>query len=201
MTELMRPYRGVSATDRQQARRAALIEASLDIVATEGVAGITVEAVCAAARLTKRYFYESFADRDALLAATSDQMFTELWTTISTALGDSGSPDPRAAVQALVTALTDDPRFARLYVESPSHPGLRAHREQAVRDFTGLIADSALPFEGDPVPGTDRTLATRLIVAGTTELVTAWLAGDLDTDAVTLVETIVAVGAGSAAVV
>ena len=37
-----------------------LIEAALDVVGARGLAGLTMTAVCARARLTERYFYESF---------------------------------------------------------------------------------------------------------------------------------------------
>ena len=40
--------------------RQALMDAALDLVATDGVAAVTVRGVCAQARLNDRYFYESF---------------------------------------------------------------------------------------------------------------------------------------------
>ena len=64
-----RPYGGVSAEDRVAARRTRLLEATLAIIGEHGVAAVTVDLICSEAQLGKRYFYESFTDRDTLLVA------------------------------------------------------------------------------------------------------------------------------------
>src|SRR5256885_16518468 len=64
-----RRYAGASAVERRDERRARLLAAGLDALGTDGYAGATVRGVCARARLTPRYFYESFDDLDALLVA------------------------------------------------------------------------------------------------------------------------------------
>ena len=74
-----RRYRGVSAADRTQARRARLTEAFLDVVLEEGALNATVDKVCGAAGLTKRYFYENFNDLDQLMLAAADEMFGALY--------------------------------------------------------------------------------------------------------------------------
>ena len=62
-----RAYGGVSEEQRRAARRLRLLEAGLEIIGTQGYAAATLRAVCARAELTERYFYESFANREALL--------------------------------------------------------------------------------------------------------------------------------------
>ncbi|MGV7904576.1 TetR family transcriptional regulator, partial [Mycobacterium kansasii] len=62
MDEVVRPWRGVSAEDRRSARRAQLLEACLDVVGDAGVEAVTADAVAQRAGLSKRYFYEAFAD-------------------------------------------------------------------------------------------------------------------------------------------
>jgi AcrR family transcriptional regulator len=86
----VRPYRGVSAEDRRTERRARVKSACLDVVGEQGVTEVTVEAVSARAGLTKRYFYESFTDLDALLAEVIDDIFTELLAEILEALRSVG---------------------------------------------------------------------------------------------------------------
>jgi AcrR family transcriptional regulator len=44
----------------------------------DGMAGLTMTAVCASAGLTERYFYESFHDREALLVAVLDLCIVEM---------------------------------------------------------------------------------------------------------------------------
>src|SRR4051812_40220917 len=65
-----RSYGGKTAAERVAERRARLVAATIDVLATSGEAHATMTAVCAAAGLTERYFYESFESlEDALLAA------------------------------------------------------------------------------------------------------------------------------------
>ena len=182
MTELVRPFRGVSAEDRRAERRRRLIDACLDVVLSEGVAGTTVDRVCAEAGLTKRYLYEGFANLDALLLAAADRMFDEIQERIRTAAEDVPSRKARirAAVSTLIAALSGDPRFARLYVECPGHPVLMKRREQAITTFTGFVAEVVLP-DDTPVDS-QRLLGTRVLVAGATDLVTSWLAGSIEAD-------------------
>jgi AcrR family transcriptional regulator len=64
-----RPFRGVSASERQRNRRQRLVDAAFDLAGTHGAASLGVGDVCTAAGLTKRYFYESFGSIDDLGAA------------------------------------------------------------------------------------------------------------------------------------
>src|SRR5687767_9668516 len=54
-TEVVRPYKGVSADERRALRREQLMEAGLDVLGSEGIAGLTMTEVCARAGLTERY--------------------------------------------------------------------------------------------------------------------------------------------------
>jgi hypothetical protein len=60
------------------------------------------------------------------------------------------------------------------------------------------MAADAMPFAGRPKPSVDRLLGTRALVAGTTELIIAWLHGDIDTDEDGLVATVTAIALGAA---
>ncbi|MGH2987557.1 MAG: TetR/AcrR family transcriptional regulator, partial [Solirubrobacterales bacterium] len=124
-----RPYRGVSADDRRAVRRARLIEAGLELLGERGWQGTTVRAVCAEAGLTERYFYESFAGRDELLAGVFDRVATEaaegVLRAVEAAPHDARSK-ARAAIGAFVEMLTDDPRRARaMLLESFGDASLR----------------------------------------------------------------------------
>src|SRR5919205_510352 len=103
-----RAYRGVSAADRQAQRRARLIAAVLEILRTEGIE---------APRPPRRYFYESFADLDALLAAVFDEVNQEIAEGIVGALAQA-PPEPQARARAGLAAglavVTDDPGKGRL---------------------------------------------------------------------------------------
>src|SRR3979411_2195992 len=95
MTGVTRPYRGVSAQDRRTGRRAQLIEAALDLIGDEGLAATTMTAVCARAKLTERYFYEGFKDRDEPRVSVPDASVAEMDVAMSEAL--ASSPPERLA--------------------------------------------------------------------------------------------------------
>jgi AcrR family transcriptional regulator len=196
VTELVRPYRGVSAADRRAERRQRLLGACLEVVGRDGVAGTTVGAVCEQAGLTKRYFYESFADRDAILAEVLDGLHTSLQGAIREALRSVG-PDPleraRATIGLLVAAM-DDPRMARLYIEAPAHSALQARREAAYRVYARLVTDDVLRIEQ---PDEAARLAALVFVAGTTQAVISWLEGAIALTRDELIEALARLAVGA----
>ncbi|NMO89095.1 TetR family transcriptional regulator [Actinomycetospora sp. TBRC 11914] len=195
MPPAVRTYRGASAEERRAVRRARLLEAGLDVVGEVGVVGVTVDAVCARAGLTKRYFYETFADRDAALDAVADAVYGRLHAAMVAALrGHGGDERTRAAtaVEVFVATLDADPRIARLYAESPGNRRLAARRDAAVDVFADLVLDEVLRV--DPRDRERLRTAAVLVVAGTTHLVTRWLAGGVPLGRRELVEEVTRVG-------
>src|SRR3712207_1431081 len=105
-----------------------LLDAALDLLGTEGSSATTVRAVCAAAQLNPRYFYESFDDLDALLVAVYDRLGAELAVAVGKAVADAPA-DPesqvRAMVSSTVTFVDDDRRRGRiLYREALGNEAL-----------------------------------------------------------------------------
>jgi AcrR family transcriptional regulator len=193
MTQVVRPYRGVSANDRRAERRRRLIEAGLDVLGSEGLTNTTMTAVCARAGLTERYFYESFRDREGLLAAIFDAFAQEAREATRAAL-EAAPPDLftrcRAAAGAIITPLTDDPRRARAYAEAIGSEALKERRMETVRGYAALLADEMRASHG--LAGKEHEprlrLATMVIVGGISEAVTEWLDGRLDLSRDELIE-------------
>jgi AcrR family transcriptional regulator len=179
-----RPYRGVSADDRRAVRRAQLIEAGLELLGERGWQGTTVRAVCAEAGLTERYFYESFAGRDELLAGIFDRVASEaadgVLRAVEAAPHDARAK-ARAAIAAFVEMLTDDPRRARaMLLESLSDAALRERRAEAIRGFARLVSDQAQSFYDDPIAADDAELTALALVGGLAELLVGWLDGTIE---------------------
>jgi AcrR family transcriptional regulator len=86
-----RRYRGVDDDQRRAERRRRLVDAGLEVFGTEGYQSATVRMICAAAGLTERYFYESFANREELLAATYAHLVETLRTATYGALEAAGA--------------------------------------------------------------------------------------------------------------
>lgn len=182
-----RTYGGVTADRRRADRRAALLEAALDLLGTEGLRATSLRAVCARAGLNPRYFYESFADLDALLTEVYDRIVTEITDAVARGVAVAG-PDAdlrttvhAAAVEALAVGGAD-PRKARVaLIEAPASPVLRARQRAALRRNTELVIGYARTFYDIP-PTADAQLSfiATMLVAGWSENLIAWLDGDLN---------------------
>jgi AcrR family transcriptional regulator len=192
MTEVVRPWRGVSAEDRRTQRRAQILDACLDVVGESGVDGTTVDAIVERAGLSKRYFYESFADRHEVLAAAFDELMNGVRRRLVAAVAAPGSAGRlRAMVATLVRALADDRRGARLYIEAGRSPAAESRRHRAFDEFGDLVVEAL--FEGSSDDPRVRATAL-LIVAGTTDVLARWLAGDLALDEAEVVDLIAGIG-------
>ncbi|WP_082469223.1 TetR/AcrR family transcriptional regulator [Sciscionella sediminilitoris] len=190
-----RSYRGASGAERTRQRRAQLIEAGYELLGTEGLAATTMTAVCGRARLTERYFYESFANLDALLVAVLDDAAGTLEERVRTAL-EKAPAQPReklrAALYAYVELTEQDPRIIRaMLVESLGNPALRARRHEHVRRFTGLVSAHAQLHYGDALGDARATIGSLLLVGGLSEVTMSLAAGELDTSWPEIVEAIV----------
>jgi AcrR family transcriptional regulator len=185
-------YRGVSAAERAATRRTQLLEAALAVWADPGTR-TTMTAVCAAAGLSERYFYESFSGLDALLEAVMNEIAAEIEET-SRHAADRAGDDPqaraRASIHAFVRLLLDDPRKGRVaIVESVAVPKLRRRRTELLRHLAHQSAVEARERLGsrNRSENEDET-AGLLFIGGMAELVTAWLDGTLTASAEEIVD-------------
>ena len=191
-----RPYRGVSGPERTARRRADLMAAAFDLLGTLGWEQATMTAICARAKLTERYFYESFAGRDELLVAVFEELAEQIRAVVVHAL-DTAPPGPeataRAAITVFVDLLTDDPRNGRVaMVESGATGLLRLRRHQILGEFADLIvAKSHEVFGPDALPAPRDRLNALLFTGGLAEVLTAWLAGEVTASKADIIETAV----------
>jgi len=180
-----RTYGGKSAAERAAERRERLVAATIDVLAEHGAAQATMTAVCAAAGLTERYFYESFASLEDAMVAALDAVADEIAELVLSTLGAS-SGTPEARVNAMVAAFVDlvaaSPAKARVAViESAANSGLRARRRQLLEMFADLVAQEAASLYGeDAWPPARARLHGLVYAAGLAELVAVWLTGDVD---------------------
>ncbi|MER5393057.1 TetR/AcrR family transcriptional regulator [Saccharopolyspora sp. NPDC002686] len=191
-TSPLRVYGGVRGDDRTAERRAQLLEAGLDLLgAPSDSPALTVRGACQQAGLATRYFYESFADRDALAAAVYDHVVDDLASTTLEAVTTAG-PDEhakaRAGVENIVRTIARDPRRGRLlFSVSLSSPLLARRRLDSSRLFAALLGGQAQDFYGI-TESPDLELTTHFIVGGLAQALTAWLDGTLRLDEPDVVE-------------
>jgi AcrR family transcriptional regulator len=175
-------YGGVIASERRAGRRARLLEAALELLGGDGWQATTVRAICARARLTPRYFYENFADRDELLLALFDELVAEAAARVLAAVAAAehdARAKARAAIAAFVELVTDDPRKARvLFTEAVGSEPLALRRLETLRTFAALVAQQGREFYG--VDGGSLADTTALmLVGGLAETLLSWLGGAL----------------------
>lgn len=180
-----RHYGGVSAQERTAARRERLLEAALQLYGTPGADRVTMTAVCTEARLTERYFYESFHDLEGLLLEVIERIAEEVRVAALAALDEArGEPEvrARAAIAAFVDILTTDPRKGHAaMVASAAVEPFRTRRRELLHRFARLVAEESKLLYGDRAWSSPHDEVTALLfVGGLAELVTAWLSGDVD---------------------
>lgn len=174
-------------------RRTLLLDAAFDLLGTEGWAGTTVRAVCHEARLNPRYFYESFADLDALVVAVYDRLIAQLAAAVMAAVADAGD-DPRdqtrAALRCIVDFVDEDRRRGRvLYVEALGNEALNRRRLETAHLLVTTVEQHAAATQGAlPAGEPIGRIGAALLVGGAGELVVAWLDGRIDVDRDQLVD-------------
>lgn len=190
----VRSYGGKTADERAAARRDRLVAATIEVLAAQGEARITMTAVCAAAGLTERYFYESFASLDDAMLAALDNVCDEIAALAVNTLENTSGP-AQARVHAMMTAFVDlvtqsPARVSVAVIHSVANPRLRARRTELIAMFADLVAREAAELYGDRAWPPDRARIHGLLyIAGFAELVASWLNGDVALSADELVET------------
>ena len=117
-----RQFKGLSLTERKQARREKLIEAGIQDYGTHGFFAVTVKDICTEAKLTERYFYESFKKSEELFQTIFLKLIDELQQNVMQAIMQA-SADPKkmidAGLTALLTTLKNNPQMARIiYIDA-----------------------------------------------------------------------------------
>ena len=161
-------WSGVPLRDRQTLRRDELVNAGVDVLG--GSSALTVRAVCRAAGLTERYFYESFNDRDDFVRAVYDHVCGTAMTALTS------STTPRDAVERFVALVVDDPARGRVLLIAPGRePVLSKSGAEWMPSFIDLL-QRKLTRIADPAT---QAMAATGLVGALTALFTAYLNGRL----------------------
>jgi len=116
---MSRAYRGVSPEQRRADRREKLIAAAIAVYGERGYRQATVKAVCEAAGLTERYFYESFGNSEDLLVTSFNAVTYAVFDEIRAAAQAAGRgrvARARAMLDAYFGALQRNPPSARVFL-------------------------------------------------------------------------------------
>lgn len=140
-------YAGAAPQARAALRRTQFLAAGLEMFGTDGYRAATVRALCRKAGLTDRYFYESFADTEALLMAVYSECTARLDAAIRESMMANAGRDAPTLVPATLDSffrmVEDDPRIGRvvwLEVLGVSHAVDRLYNRQVLQ-FAGQVGD------------------------------------------------------------
>ncbi|TFW03181.1 TetR/AcrR family transcriptional regulator [Oxalobacteraceae bacterium OM1] len=132
-----RLYRGISQEERRAERRRRLIAAGIAVYGERGYRQSSVKAVCEAAGLTERYFYESFANSEELLVAAFNAVTYGVHQEGVEAAQSKRSRKERARAMlyAYFAALQREPHAARVFLVEIRgvSPAVDAAFEEALR--------------------------------------------------------------------
>jgi len=166
-----RPYAPRMAVED---RREQLLDAALDIIARDGWAALTMEALAREIDVTRPVVYSAFRDLSAVLAALFTRQEQRAQSVVEQALPtkeDLADPDAALvrAVTRFVEAVAEDPRGWRLVLLPPDGtPSAIRHviesNRQAYADRITELVAWGLEQRGGPT-GLDVELAARSILA------------------------------------
>lgn len=178
-----RVYGGQSALERQEERRQRLIEAGLDLFARQGYLNTSIEEICAAAAISTRNFYEQVDGREGLLVQLHDIANSRAHQAVVDALATAPEDDVLrrvdVAVHAFVTAMTADPRWARIaYVEVVGISAVVEKRRHAwMNRFAQLLtAEADTLADRGLAPRREHELTAVALVGAIDHLIVHWQA-------------------------
>ena len=165
-------------------RRERLLNAAYNLIGSDSYARLSIERVCAAARVATRHYYEHFQGREALLHCLFDRVENELWQVVTKALTEPAvdiGERTGTAIRAFVHHALEDPRRARIMcLECVSiSPDMEARRRRLTRRFAELIHQISQHLASSGLlPAADYRLPGIALVGATNELLVEWLSGE-----------------------
>jgi AcrR family transcriptional regulator len=169
--------RGRHKLGRRQVRdsqRERLTRAILDCVAEQGYAGTTIADVVAAARVSRKAFYDLFEDKEACFLDACDEAATDMLESLyATASEPSWLEALRKGTGVYLRWWQDRPGFAAAYLNELPAAGRRAleQRDRQYLRFQAMFEELAARARREqpglpPLP----PLAARLLVTAITEI-------------------------------
>jgi len=163
--------RGINALPKQEVereQRARLAEGLTAALTEKGYAAVSVADVLAKAGVSRRTFYQLFADKEDCFLAAYEESAGRLAAAVAAAYADDERPWPERVARGVEMALdflaADPPRASLLLVEVlGAGPRALDRRERVLASLAVMFADA-------PVDDPTRQLLTEAVVGGLYEL-------------------------------
>jgi AcrR family transcriptional regulator len=155
----------LAASARQSAEQ--LLAAGLEVFATNGYAGSSVDQILTAAGLSRRTFYKYFENRLELLVALSARSATEVAVLADAFAAVPDRPDPAAALREWMAAFVafhdEQGAVLRIWIEEPVDP--RVQRDGQHGAIALLKAFRSVLARGDRPRGVSTSAEAWLLLA------------------------------------
>jgi AcrR family transcriptional regulator len=176
-----RSWVGVGLAERQEIRRNEFLRVGVELLGAKDGPAVNVRAVCKAARLTERYFYESFSDRDQFVLAVWEHVAEQAREVLIEAVATAASPAgiAEAAVRAFVELIVDHPERGRVMLIAPMADTALAQRGMAHVPGFGMLIEAQLSEIDDPA---ERTMIAVGLVGALVSLHVGYLDGTIKVD-------------------
>jgi AcrR family transcriptional regulator len=186
----VRPYGGVDAHDRIAERRRRLLDAGLELLGcSDHPPELTVRAICAHAGISARYFYESFTDKDHLVAAVYDSVIADIAATTQAAIAAAPRDEQnRAGLANLVRVIAGDARVGRLLFNPQLSNAVLARKRAEVGGVFALLSGQHVTAAYQVSQNGWTTSVAHFVVGGVGQTISAWVSGDIELDQAQLVE-------------
>lgn len=154
-------------------QRERMLLAVAEAVAEQGYATTTVADIIARARLSRRTFYEHFADKEECFLAAYDTVVEQMLAGVGHSYehgGERWTDKVHAGLQAFVNYLVAEPAFARMCIVEvvAAGPEARGRRDAAMRVFIDFLE----PGRGEAPRGVSvPPLAAEIVVGGIYEII------------------------------
>jgi AcrR family transcriptional regulator len=192
------PLAALTAVPAGPGHRERLVLGMVTAVAERGYAATTITDVVRHARVSRRTFYEHFADKEACFLAAYDAVSDAVLADIAGAAAAAGTWEERilAAVHAYLHGLAQEPAVARVFTVEilGAGPTALARRRDVLRRFAAKIQDEVTTAitAGAPARPLGDTAALALVGA-IHELVLATLEDDRGAELPALADDVTAV--------
>lgn len=194
MPHPVRPFLGESAESRVQARRRLLMDKSFELLAAGEWRHASIAQLCRDVNLNKRYFYESFADLDALEDAVVDDLTSTLMVLglgAAETAQQQGMDTGTLARHVLATCLRwliEDPRRAQvLFAKVSDNTRARDQRSRVIDQLAQTLTGFGVAYHQPRQPRMQphetlqhlAHLSAAMLIGGTIESILRWLDGDI----------------------
>jgi AcrR family transcriptional regulator len=158
----------------EENQRERILEAVADVASAAGYAEMTVEDIIVAAGISRRTFYEHFANKHEAFLAAYDAAVGRLVADVLRAIDGAEGLEARveAGFGALLDFIAAEPSLARMCIVEvlAAGPDAIKRRNDAMRTFSDLVEATARELlDGDVAPG----LTAETVVGGVYEVIYA----------------------------